>query len=227
MANKTREQWIHEAADEIDNTILIPAAKELGFTFYTDKKKDKSIRRYTMSWPSRGAANNAKRRVVGQCCHPEMSQGNVWEILLTLGEADVPKILTTLLHEMIHVVAGHEDRNAGHGQRFKSLALASGLDTPMRSTPATKELLKQFKKMARKLGKLHHDAVNYTTTRKKQGVRNLKFGCTNCQFTGRAALGSAKKTADVMGVEGYVLPKCDCNGKSMEWLDENNNPIQI
>ena len=226
MANKTREQWVNEAADEIDNIILKAAAKQLGFTYYTDKKKDKSIRRYTMSWPSRGAANNAKRRVVGQCCHPEMSQGNVWEILLTLGEADVPKILTTLLHEMIHVVAGHEDRHAGHGQRFKSLALASGLAMPMRSTPATPELLKQFKKMARKLGKLHHDELDLTT-QKKQGTRLLKFGCTSCQFTGRTTRGSAQKIADVLGSENYILPDCPCNGEPMEWLDKNNNPIQI
>lgn len=227
MANKKyREEWINEASKLIDDTILIEASKKLGFTYYSDKKKDKSDVKYTMSWPTRGAASNAKRRVLGQCYPPEMSQGNVWEILLTLGEADVMTVLTTLLHEKIHVITGHEDRNAGHGNRFKQLALASGLDMPMRSTPATPELLKQFKKMTRKLGKLHHDALDYTT-RNKQGIRNLKFGCTSCQFTGRAALGSAKKTADVMGVEGYVLPECPCNKKPMQWLDKNNNPIQI
>ena len=127
---------------------------------------------------------------------------------------------------MIHVIASHENRNTGHGARFRQLALASGLAMPMRSTPATPELLKQFKKMARKLGKLHHDELDLTT-QKKQGTRLLKFGCTSCQFTARVALGSAKKTADVMGVEGYVLPKCECNSKPMQWLDKNNNPIQI
>ena len=42
MVNKTREQWINEASDLLDVEILIPAAKALGFTYYTDKKKEET-----------------------------------------------------------------------------------------------------------------------------------------------------------------------------------------
>lgn len=112
------------------------------------------------------------------------------------------EILGTLVHELIHAVYPE----AGHKGPFKALALAVGLEGPMRSTKASQGLIERFKGIVNRLGEIPSGRIDLSQ-RKKQTTRLVKLECPTCGYVVR----TAQKWIDTIG-----YPQCSCSGTEFQ-----------
>ena len=193
---KTREQWLMEGARMLEKEVFNPAGYKL----------PKGIR-ITMSRTESNRKTSSK--TLGVCMNRRLSSDNTHEILMNL-ELDNPiAILDVLAHELIHTIC-FED---GHGNEFRKIALAIGLEGQMRSTTAGEILTKKLKKIARKLGKFNH--AKLAKTMPKDKARLFKVVCQNflCGFsyrTTRTWIFGTMTNANpaCMAIEDYSCPCC-------------------
>jgi len=185
----TREDYLTKAAKVFNDKILA--------TGLVDK-----IKRYTVSIGS-PLTGDRKGKVGGVCYYQDDSKPDQIYISPRWGQ-DVD-ILRVLLHEIIHVAAP----KAGHRGLFRKIALAVGLEAPMKSTPASPKLLAELENLATELGKFPHEALGSSEItgdkKKKQGTRLLKVSCPKCEYNVRMT----QKWVD----EG--LPKCPIHDETM------------
>ncbi len=182
----TREAWLLKA-------IKILAEEK----FYPMGHKFNSLR-ISVGFPSR-------KKAIGQWWEPKSTKDNHSSIFIHPGKGEPVEILEILVHELVHDAVGAK---AGHGPKFKKLALGLGLEGPMRSTSAGKELTKYLKDVAHRLGKFPHSALKQNASPvKKQTTRMLKMACLDCGYICRAA------TTTIID-HGPVL--CPCNSEPMD-----------
>lgn len=129
-----REQWLAEMAKK-----MAPVFEAAGKPLPTNI-------RYSCGFTSRKAA-------IGQCWYPEGSADGHAEIFIVPGKDDPIEVAGILLHELVHAAlgAGH-----GHGKEFKKLALAVGLQGPMKSASPTNETTIALKWMIDEVGPYPH-----------------------------------------------------------------------
>lgn len=145
--------------------------------------------RVATGWPSsRGLAS--KRRVVGECWASEAAKDGVPQIFISpwIGGEEVlgvNGILSTLAHEVVHAVVGHE---AKHGPKFRKVALGIGLEGKMTECGFLDTKNEELQPIADALGPFPHAKLDaLLRPKKKQGTRMLKCECLadECGFTVR------------------------------------------
>ena len=164
----TREEYLLEASKTFNAKIL-----ETGLV---DK-----IKAYTISVGA-PLAGDRKGRVGGVCYYQSDKPDQIY--ISPRYDRDVD-ILRVLLHEIIHVAAPE----AGHKGLFRKIALAVGLEAPMKSTPASPVLLKELEALAQELGPFPHQALGgggkTGDKKKKQSTRLIKVTCKMCDYNVR------------------------------------------
>jgi hypothetical protein len=117
---------------------------------------------------------------------------------------DAVKVLSTLMHELIHA---WDDCKNGHKGEFRRLAVALGLTGKMTATVPGDDLTIRLQDVAGKLGPYPHSALNVNALGRKQATRQLKVHAPEC--CGMIVRVTRKWLDDV----GY--PSCPC-GTRME-----------
>lgn len=171
MARKfnTREEWLVAAT-----SLLSARIQAHGATL------PESLR-VSCGFPSKGGLASRKR-VIGECWHPASSGDGSTEVFVspTLGEAD--RVLGTLAHELVHAALG---TGAGHGPKFRALAVAIGLTGKMTATVAGPEFLRWTEVAVETLGDYPHATLQGgipSDSPKKQGTRMVKCECPECGY---------------------------------------------
>ena len=165
-----REAWLTEACALILDQELMPIAEKMGL--------ERPPFRVSVGWPK---GSRAGRKAIAQCWSRKQSDDGVNEIFVTPECDDIPEIMHTLQHELIHAILDNAD---GHRGRFRSIALASGLTGQMTSTTASEALAVRLAELADVLGEFPHATLN-DALRKRQGTRMKKLQCGACGFTAR------------------------------------------
>lgn len=195
MTIRTREQWLTLLSDIFRDTFR-PLGSPLPEKL-----------RVSCGWPSIGARNKKSRQVVGECWSTTLSVDGHTEIFISPLVSDSILAGSILVHELVHAAAGVK---AGHGPRFKRLALAVGLAGPMRATHAGADLRERLNVLISDLGPYPHSSLDALTSgHKKQGTRMKKVVCPACGYTVRT---TAKWLES-------GLPVCPC-GTEMAVADE-------
>ena len=107
--------------------------------------------RVSCSWAYRGGRN-----VLGQCFPPSMVADGIPQIKISPILEDPFVIAYVMTHELIHAYRPE----AGHGTAFKEVALAVGLEGPMRSTTPGPELGVRLLEIVEQLGPYPHSAID-------------------------------------------------------------------
>src|SRR5690606_31712113 len=109
------------------------------------------------------------------------------EIFISPTLDDTTEVLSTLLHEMVHVAVGLA---CGHVGPFKVCATDLGLVGPMTSTFASADLVKFFeRKIEKRIGKYPHASIEAMTNFvRKQPTRLVKAKCGGCGYTIRSTM---------------------------------------
>jgi ribosomal protein S27E len=158
----TREGWMTEGVNIIDAEIF-------------DGHLNGAIPfRVCLSWPG---GRGKKNGVLGQCWSPTSSADEVTEMFVSPSVADPVEVLDILVHENVHRVAGVK---CGHRGKFRTLALAVGLEGKMPSSSAGAELKAKLANVAERLGPFPHATLSSEGRSKKQSTRLLKVECPDC-----------------------------------------------
>lgn len=131
----TREEWLRHAAREL--RVLFKDIAELPDTFEV-----------SCGFPGGGSP----RKRIGECWARRTTAADVHQVFISPVLEDRVEVLSTLLHEMIHVA---DDNKSGHKGAFKAAAMALGFNMPMTSTPASDELKERLSQIADKIEKRH------------------------------------------------------------------------
>jgi hypothetical protein len=127
--------------------------------------------------------------VLGQAFDPSISADGTMEVFIN-PILDRPfDVLSTLVHELVHVWTGIE---CGHRGAFATVARGIGLTGKMTSTVPGEELAKKLRDIAALLGDYPHAKID-PNARKKQSTRLLKLQCGACQWTARLSSMQAKR----------------------------------
>lgn len=166
-----REQWLHTLAERF----LWPRIEEHGGTV---------CKKYRIScgWPL-GSRGGKTGHAIGQCWSATVSGDGTTEIFVS-PKLEATRAVDVLLHELVHASVGMA---AGHGPKFKKLALAVGLAGPMKATVASEALQPLVAGWLKKLPAYPHAPLNPSEQpgAKKPGSRLLKAYCSECGYTVR------------------------------------------
>lgn len=153
--------------------------------------------RVSVGFPGGGSA----RKRIGEYWRSEATTDGVAQIFISPTLECPEKVLSTLLHELVH--AAHP--SAKHSGLFKQTALKLGFTGPMKFTPCSLELRQKLFFLHERLGGYPHGAINLSD-RKKQSTRLLKVECGSCGYVARV---SGK------WIEEVGTPLCPCNSEPM------------
>lgn len=189
-----REQWLSTAAEHLSEWL-----GQIG--------EEVPPMRISVGFP--GGRSNRKT-TVGQCWPTSLTDDGVAQIFISpiRGEKDTPKILGTLLHEMIHAV---DDCENGHKGNFVRIAKAVGFVSKWTSSDnQSEELHDRLVELAETLGPIPHATLlqggRAADEPKKQTTRMIKVICPDDGYTVRMT----RKWLDQLGT-----PTCPC-GDTME-----------
>lgn len=163
-----RESWLQEAVGSLTDLFLF---------------NDMPLPPVHVStgWPSRGGTST-KRRVLGECWRPDVSEDGTSHIFINPMMDDTPQVLSVLTHELVHAWDGGE---SGHKGRFIDGAKAVGLTGPWTSTSAGPELVEYLTELEKGIGKYPHSKLTPSVQVKTQTTRMLKVICLSCGYTVR------------------------------------------
>jgi len=179
----SREEWLFEMAQVVNKDLFKqPLLNKLGIK----KKFNIKDLQFSMAFPPNKRINGqvvngklyrAKKtsNIIGQCWAGYSisdKEKMKTQILITPDLTDTTKIVGVLIHELIHYLTPAE----GHRGKFKTLALAVGLEGKMTATTESKELVKKIDKMVKKVGKIPHTKW-LPVKRRVQTTRMLKLNC--------------------------------------------------
>ena len=163
MSFSTREAWYEAAVKELSDRVFGPAGFQLPKT------------RVGCGWPI-----GNRHKIAGQCFDPENSGDKTYEIFISPIEADPIKVLSTLVHELCHTVAGID---AGHKKPFIEVAKTVGLDRPWTHTTPNYDLEMVLQQIDAALGNYPHAELGMAPKKEKaQGTRMLKVKCPQCEY---------------------------------------------
>lgn len=171
---KTREEWLVAAVDMIRPS------------FEKENAKIPEKLKVSIGFPPKGGL--AKRRVLGVCCMPAMASDGLPQIYINPTIEHIGGscgILAVLVHECVHACG-----ISGHGEAFKRIALAVGLEGKMTSTTATSWLQDFFEHMMEVLGAFpyaHLIGKSVIQKEKPDKCRMHKCICPQCGYTVRIA----------------------------------------
>ena len=143
--------------------------------------------------------------IAGQTWARVASADGVNHVFIGPQEGDTAEILSTLLHELIHVA---DDNKSGHKGAFAEAATRLGFNGPMTQTPPTVELAAELAVMAAELGAFDHGRLDPDVASvpapvpagegggpamppkvhsgpAKQGTRMVKLTAPDCGYTVR------------------------------------------
>lgn len=184
MAIATREQWLQRAVRDFRPY----------FSAHSATLPDVQV---SCGFPSTGGTRQRKR-AIGECHDASRAADSKPHILVTPTLSAPLDVLAVLMHECVHAAVGNA---AGHGPKFRSLAMALGLEGKMSATVPGAALTARLTVLAEHIGPYPHGAIDLST-RKKQGTRLLKAQCPACG----AIIRLSAKTANAPG-----LPVCACS----------------
>jgi len=167
MTYNTREEWLVALAHELE-------------TVFGEHGATLPKYRVTCGFPSKGGLA-AKNRTIGQCWDSSASADNTAEIIIGITQDDTMKVAGVLAHEMVHSAVGVA---AGHGPKFRRLAVAIGLEGKMTATTEGAAFKHRVQPILDKLGDYPHSALD-ASHRKKQGTRMIKCVCPQSGYTVR------------------------------------------
>ena len=138
---------------------------------------------------STGWTKSKACKALGECWHPDAADDKRPAIFISpaLVEAEGEQgVLSVLVHELCHAADGNK---SSHGPGFKKIALAVGLEGPMRATVSGPRLNADIKLCVAKIGKYPHSALHLGTAagEKKQSTRMIKCECEECGYVVRTA----------------------------------------
>ena len=155
----TREGWLTEGVKIMDAEIFNGhASGDIPF-------------RICFSWPG---GRGKKKGVMGQCWKPDSSADKTTEMFVSPNVSNPVDVLDTACHENVHRLVGVD---CGHRGKFRTVALAIGLEGKMPSASAGTELRQKLANIAERLGPLPHAALSSDGRTKKQSTRMLKVEC--------------------------------------------------
>jgi len=160
-ATLTREAWLQTAVTELrrhfsaQGHTVPPVQVSIGFT-----------------------GSGMRSMSIGQCWSTLQATDQLNHIFIIPGLGDPVEILDTLVHELVHAVL---DCHHGHGKVFKAVALSVGLEGPMRSAHAGKELRAKLTDLAARLGPLPHAAL-HTPPKAGHGLKRPSARCKECGY---------------------------------------------
>lgn len=188
--NSTRELWLERAVKK-----LIPLVLK------ADANADIPAMRVSVGWPG----GKTGPRTIGQCWAPEAASDGVAQIFISPVLDDEIRVLSTLLHEMVHAI----DRNkSGHTGAFRKLAVSVGLEGRMTATTPNEELVVFLKVVAESLGAYSH--AKLTPSKGTGPSRNTSMQKAFCSETGYTA-----RIANKWLIE-YGAPECPCCNEQMK-----------
>jgi hypothetical protein len=191
---KTREDWLNHLA-------------ELMSPWFDNLDCPLPRIRIAIGFPSTGR----RGRRIGECWDGRASEDGTFEILIRPDQADPLEVAAILAHELVHAAVGLE---AGHKAPFRSVALAIGLQGPMRSTTPGPGFIEAVRPMLEEVGPLPHArlGIGASTGPKKQTTRMLKAECRDCGYTVRVA----RKWLEEVGA-----PHCPAHGEMTAEIPED------
>lgn len=139
--------------------------------------------RIAIGFPSSGNRGKA----IGECWTDTSSADAHFEIFIRPDQADELEVAAILTHELTHAAVGIA---AGHGPKFRRVAVALGLVGKMKATRPGPEFVKLVAPALKSLGRIPHATLNADTAstgRKKQSTRLIKCSCETCGYTTRTA----------------------------------------
>lgn len=185
-----REQWLTDAAATLVADLWPDVAE---FPAY----------RVSCGFPATGGLGKRRRRI-GECWAATVSAENVAQVFISPLLHDPVAVLSTLAHELIHVL--HPD--AGHKGAFVSTARSIGFEGPWTATTLSDGLADTLKALAGALPPYPHGAMTVARTDKVQTTRMLKAECPADGYVVRLS----RKWAEV------GMPTCPCGEELV--LDE-------
>jgi SprT-like family len=158
----TREAWLIQAVDRLrplfsEKLISLP-----------------SQIRVSCGWPHDGNKGRGASHAIGQCWSKTASHDGTSELFISPVLDDSVSVAEVLVHELIHSA---DDCRSGHGAPFKKIALAMGLEGPMRSTVAGPELRERLNALVAGVGLYPHARLDPTQAYSKQRARLVKVVC--------------------------------------------------
>ena len=207
---ETREQWLNAVAAR-----FAPEFKKL--------RSPLPPFRVSLGFTSAGMRSVA----IGECWTDTAVADGYHEIYIVPTIDDSSRIADILAHELCHVAAGIA---AGHGAKFKRLALGLGLEGKMTATRGGEQFKKLFAPILTELGPIPHGRITgggvstgpggprtkmpkpgggggiLRSGPKKQGTRLLKAECPDCGYTVRVT----RKWLSI------AIPKCPIHNCDME-----------
>lgn len=165
----TREEWLMAATRLLDEELFSG----------TGYRVPDAVR-VSCGFPSKSALSRKSRRI-GECWPAGWSAGRTIEIFISPTIADGPKVMSTLVHELVHACVGCA---AGHKGPFVALAKAVGLVAPWTGTTAGEELKTRCAAFLARLGAYPHTVLDFSAA-KKQSTRLVRMVCPDCEVEGQ------------------------------------------
>ena len=176
----TREEWLNQAKDGMIETLFKQAGVE-------DTAQETKIR--VTCAPTSYRANS---KILGWCFSDKNSGDGHHELIISSKIDDGSRAMDVLAHEITHAVVGLE---AGHGPKFRSLAIKIGLEGKMTATVASEEFKKVASKIMEKIGDYPH--AEFNIGKKKQTTRMIKTECQDCGAIARLSRSTIENMNDV------------------------------
>ena len=201
MSDVTREDWLKEAAKIMNKDILskhgtqLPEIWDVGVGF---PSRPKAI---GQAWDKKSSADKKTHQIF---------------ISPVLGNQDVVNLMQVLLHEMIHISVGIDQK---HGGEFKRVARDVGLEGRLTATyvssgtPLAEQLTNIVSEVTQKLGTPYpHKTLVPELKEKKERAKSYVWAVSvsDPEF-------KVKMKKDVL--EAYSLP-FDAQGEQMEIVEE-------
>ena len=126
-----------------------------------------------------GFSSTGKRsNRIGECWPRSRCATGTNQIFISPTLDDSLAVIDTLLHELIHAV---DDCKHSHGKEFKKIAVAVGMEGPMRSCSAGDKLKTELNVLIEKLGPYPHGALRVSQVTQERAPRP-KARCDKCGF---------------------------------------------
>jgi len=165
MNRLNREQWLDEAKELLLLDVIAP--------IHTPRPSLK-IRMAIVNLSS----SREVTALEGRCLPSSASAEGINEIYIAAHLTDSLRILSVLLHEIIHAI---DDNKSHHRGAFKTIAKACGLITPFTCATPSTWLNDKLQSYVDLLGPCPHARVDLSHI-KRQKNRAPKVWCTSCSF---------------------------------------------
>ena len=150
---------------------------------------------------------------IGECWSKEVSGDQTFEIFIKPNQDNSLRVLDILAHELVHVAVGIA---AGHGPKFRRVAVAIGLEGKMTATTGSEAFKRAMLPFIEAYGEYPHAQLSCnsaTTAKPKQSTRLLKACCVECGYTVRVS----RKWFDVAPP---ICPDATCRGYGVSMSQE-------